>query len=133
MFLYNQLTRRQEEICKLREELRALEINTQCQIKEKLTIVEKLNDELDVKNSRISKHLEQIDQCTLESLTYKAKCDEQEKELERFRIQLNEKDLNTSTRLNSITEQLTNKEEFLNKIYNEVIIFDQQHISNIKM
>ena len=87
-----------------------------------MNIVEKLNNELESKNVKISKHLEQIDQYTLEALTYKSKCDEQEKELERFRIKLNEKEINANTQLNSISEQLNSKEEFLNRIYNEVLI-----------
>jgi hypothetical protein len=91
-------------------------------LKEKINIVEKLNSELDSKNSKICKHLEQIDQYTLEALNYKSKCDEQERELERFRIKLNEKEINANTQLNSINEQLNNKEEFLNRIYNEVYI-----------
>ena len=120
LILKKKLIKRQEEICKLREELKALEINTQSQLREKTSIVEQLSHELDAKNSKISKHLEQIDQYTLDALSFKARCEEQEKELEKFRSKLNEKELTANSQLNSISAQLNNKEEFLNKIYHEV-------------
>jgi hypothetical protein len=55
------LTKRQEEITKLREELKALEINTKNQLKEKSSAVEQLNNELIIKNQKV---------CILQGLIY---------------------------------------------------------------
>lgn len=69
---------------------------------------------------KIAKQLEQIDQSTLDVLNYKARCDEQEKELEKFRSQLTEKEINSNTQLSNIAAQLVDREDYLNKLHAEV-------------
>jgi hypothetical protein len=58
----------------------------------------------------------------METTNLKKICDEQEKELLNFRNQLNENQLNSNSHLNSITAQLIEREDQLNKIQDEVSI-----------
>ena len=66
------------------------------------------------------KQVEQIEQSSSDMLTLKSKCDEQEKELEKFRAQLNKTELCSSSHITSITAQLIDKEETVNKLHSEV-------------
>jgi hypothetical protein len=48
------------------------------------------------------------------------KCEEQDKELANFRYKLNESQLNSNSHLTSITAQLVDREDQLNKVQEEV-------------
>ena len=64
--------------------------------------------------------MEQIEQTSLDLLSMRAKCDDQEKELEKYRAQLNKNEICTHSHITSITAQLIDKEETVNKLHSEV-------------
>ncbi|CAF0935384.1 unnamed protein product [Brachionus calyciflorus] len=116
--LSDELIKRQEEIIKLREELRTLDLNHEAELKEKNFLIDELNTQIQEKNAKISKQLELIDQNTLDLLNYQSKCDELEIEIDKFRAHLNQTEYNSS-HLSSITAQLYSKEDHLNKLQTE--------------
>lgn len=63
---------------------------------------------------QISSQLEQIDQLTMDILSYKSKCDDQERDLEKLKSQLSHGDYNT------VLSQLAAKESLVNELKNEV-------------
>lgn len=65
---------------------------------------------------KISNQMQEIDNLTIDLLNYKARCDDQERDLDNYRNQLNENDLNNSTHLAS-------KEEVIHKLQNEVYLY----------
>ena len=64
--------------------------------------------------------MEQLYQNTIDLLNYKSKSDEQEKELEKYRSQLNMNELAKNSHITTIKAQLTDKELDLNKLQTEV-------------
>lgn len=59
--------------------------------------------------------MEQIDQLTMDILSYKSKCDDQELELSKLRDQVSLGDFNT------VLNQLTSKENLVCELRNEVL------------
>ena len=64
--------------------------------------------------------MEQLDQNTIDLLNYKSNSDEQEKELEKYRSQLNMNELAKNSHITTIKAQLSDKELDLNKLQTEV-------------
>jgi hypothetical protein len=64
--------------------------------------------------------MEQLDHTTIDLLSYKSKCDEQEKELEKYRSQLSLNEMAKNSHITTIKAQLTDKELDLNKLQTEV-------------
>lgn len=69
---------------------------------------------------KIAKQLELIDQSTIDILNYKARCDDQEKELEKIRSQLNENEHHKNSQINVVRTQLAEKTEDIIKLQDEV-------------
>lgn len=64
--------------------------------------------------------MEQIDRLTMDILSYKSKCDDLERELEKFHNQMNQSELNSSSQLNSVSSKLNESERHINELKNEV-------------
>jgi hypothetical protein len=97
-----------------------MEAEYQSQLSERLHKIEKVTNELDLSNNKVKHQMEQLDQSTLDLLSYKSKCDDLEKELENFRSQLNLNELTKNSHITTIKSQLTDKELDLSKLQSEV-------------
>lgn len=112
-----ELAKKQDEITKLRDELKTLEITHQAHLREKEYTIEQLNNDLAQANTKKSK---QLDDCNQEIATLKARCEEQDKELEKFKTQLNKNETSANSQLTTLNSQLAEKDENITKLTAEV-------------
>ena len=103
----------------LQHEKSSTESNIHQQLTEKINTIKQLQNELELKSSQVTSQAEKITQATSESSMLKMKCETQERELNNFRCKLNESQMNSSTHLTSITAQLVDREDQLNKCQDE--------------
>jgi hypothetical protein len=57
---------------------------------------------------------------TIDLLNFKAKYDEQEKELHKFKMQLEQNEYDAKNRLSIVNSQLMDREDYLNRLQDEV-------------
>ena len=75
--------------------------------------------------------MDKINQVSIEASHLKQICDEQEKELFKFRNQLNENQMSSNSHLNSMSAQLIDREDQINKVQDEVcVIFLNFYLRN---
>ncbi len=110
------MIKKQEEITKLKEELKTIDIANNAHLREKEYSLEQAKNELQKCNQKLTKQLEEIDKCSKESTQYKIKSEEQEKEIGRLRQELNRAENSTSNSLSSLNSQIKDKEEQVNKL-----------------
>jgi hypothetical protein len=58
---------------------------------------------------------------TIDLLNYKAKFDEREKELHKFKMQIEQNEYDAKNRLSIVNSQLIDREDYLNRLQDEVI------------
>jgi len=129
---------------KLHDELKILELNSRNALLQKDDLITDLNSEINMKNHtvclfvllcyqnrliqliillKIGKQLEQIDQMTIDLLSFKGKFDEQEKELHKFKMQLEQNEYDAKSRLSMVNSQLIDREDYLNRLQDEVNLY----------
>ena len=57
---------------------------------------------------------------TIDLLSFKGKFDEQEKELHKFKMQLEQNEYDAKSRLSMVNSQLIDREDYLNRLQDEV-------------
>lgn len=76
----------------------------------------------------MSRQEDKLSQVSSEVTLFKRKCDEQEKELCKFRNQLSETQINSNSHLTSITGQLIEREDLIAKLQDEVCFKKKKNI-----
>ncbi len=83
-------------------------------------IIEGLNQDLSHRKIKNDEQLEKIDRLNNEIKDYKKKCDELEKEHEKFNNKFAENEVTSSQQITDITSKLLDREEHLVQLQNEV-------------